>query len=78
MSVFDTVERITKRRERILAFIADHWEAEGYSPSVDDMTIEVGYSDRTVESDLRFMVQEGRLERFQHYRGWRIPDEQNG
>lgn len=51
-----------------------HWEEEGYCPSVDELAANVGASQSTVLRALHALEDRGHIERFQHYRGWRIVD----
>jgi len=66
--------RLEARRQAIVEYIDDHWEDQGHSPTGEEVAEAVGCSRPTAYIDLAFLVITGRLERFRHYRGWRVPD----
>jgi DNA-binding IclR family transcriptional regulator len=48
------------------------WAENGYCPSTQELADELGMSYGQTYRQIYRLAQEGSLERFQHYRGWRV------
>lgn len=62
---------MTRRQSAIVAYIAQHWQEHGYSPTLREIAEATGYSHR-VSVTLAALVRDGVLVRFQRVRGWRV------